>query len=420
MSAVASEAMSDKPIRTARGFAARGVVERGQRTGSTAVGRSPLDRLSAAAPTPVGATRTPELDALLSPEIDDASSRSWGIDTTPGWLAPERERPRRLDGREGLRANGFDDERRDDLDPDLDEDEDEYRPRRRFAVAPAGAIALILVGVIACVIAGFGLLRNDDVVPTVAFPASAGPSASIPAASVPSDAAAPSAAAPAMPSAAAPSAASAQIVVSVVGLVRKPGLVRLAPQSRVADALSSAGGAREGADTTSLNLAQVLGDGDQVLVGYASKDGNASLRSAVVAAGVGEAGLVVAADGRSCIRVRRWHNGFGVVEQHGRKGRPEHRERRATRRSPRGRPGDGEGHHRLAFAARKVHVRRPTRRGGWHRTGTTRQASRPCDRRLTPRWIYGLSHPRSWCGWSRCLGCTGRRGRCLPCWRSAE
>lgn len=285
MSAVASEAMSDKPIRTARGFAARGVVERGQRTGSTVVGRSPLDRLSAAAPTPVGATRTPELDALLSPEIDDASSRSWGIDTTPGWLAPERERPRRLDGREGLRANGFDDERRDDLDPDLDEDEDEYRPRRRFAVAPAGAIALILVGVVACVIAGFGLLRNDDVVPTVAFPASAGPSASIPFASIPSGAAAPSAAA--LPSAAAPSAAPAQIVVSVVGLVRKPGLVRLAPRSRVADALSSAGGAREGADTTSLNLAQVLGDGDQVLVGYASKDGNASLRSAVVAAGVG-------------------------------------------------------------------------------------------------------------------------------------
>ena len=265
--------MSDKPIRTARGFAARGVVE-----------RSSLDRLSAPAPAPVGATRTPELDPILSPEPDDASSSSWGIDTTPGWLTPEMERGPRLDGRERPRGNGFDDERRDDLDLDGDEEEDEdaNRPRRRFAVAPAGAIALILVGVIACVAAGFGLLRSDDVVPTVAFPASAGPSAS-----VPSDAAAPSVTAPAMPSTAAPSAAPAQIVVSVVGLVRKPGLVRLAPRSRVADALSSAGGAREGADTTSLNLAQVLGDGDQVLVGYASKDGNASLRSAVVA-GVGK------------------------------------------------------------------------------------------------------------------------------------
>ncbi|WP_235434310.1 ComEA family DNA-binding protein [Gordonia sp. w5E2] len=275
--------MSDKPTRTARGFAARGVVERGSRTAPTAVGRSPLDRLSAPAP---GATRTPELDATSSAADDDMSSSSWGIDTTPGWLAPEVERRRPLDGRERLRANGFDDDHREDfdldLDRDVDSDEDEYRPRRRFAVAPAGAIALIAVGVIACVIAGFGLLRSDDVVPTVAFPASAGPSVSIP-----SVAAVPSAGAPAMPSAAAPSAASAQIVVSVVGLVRKPGLVRLAPRSRVADALSGAGGAREGADTTSLNLAQVLGDGDQVLVGYASKDGNASLRSAVVASGAG-------------------------------------------------------------------------------------------------------------------------------------
>ena len=275
--------MSDKPTRTARGFAARGVVERGSRTAPTAVGRSPLDRLSAPA---AGATRTPELDATSSAADDDMSSSSWGIDTTPGWLAPEVERRRPLDGRERLRANGFDDDHREDfdldLDRDVDSDEDEYRPRRRFAVAPAGAIALIAVGVIACVIAGFGLLRSDDVVPTVAFPASAGPSVSIP-----SVAAVPSAGAPAMPSAAAPSAASAQIVVSVVGLVRKPGLVRLAPRSRVADALSGAGGAREGADTTSLNLAQVLGDGDQVLVGYASKDGNASLRSAVVASGAG-------------------------------------------------------------------------------------------------------------------------------------
>ena len=262
--------MSDKPTRTARGFAARGVVERGSRTAPTAVGRSPLDRLSAPAP---GATRTPELDATSSAADDDMSSSSWGIDTTPGWLAPEVERRRPLDGRERLRANGFDDDHREDfdldLDRDVDSDEDEYRPRRRFAVAPAGAIALIAVGVIACVIAGFGLLRSDDVVPTIAFPASAGPSASVPF------------------EAAAPSAASAQIVVSVVGLVRKPGLVRLAPRSRVADALSGAGGAREGADTTSLNLAQVLGDGDQVLVGYASKDGNASLRSAVVASGAG-------------------------------------------------------------------------------------------------------------------------------------
>ncbi|MEZ7236865.1 ComEA family DNA-binding protein [Rhodococcus sp. GXMU-t2271] len=58
-----------------------------------------------------------------------------------------------------------------------------------------------------------------------------------------------------------------EVVVSVVGLVGKPGLVRIAPGSRVADALTAAGGALEGADLTGLNLAQRLADGDQIMVG---------------------------------------------------------------------------------------------------------------------------------------------------------
>ncbi|MGK8525285.1 helix-hairpin-helix domain-containing protein [Nocardia asteroides] len=58
-----------------------------------------------------------------------------------------------------------------------------------------------------------------------------------------------------------------ELVVSVVGLVQRTGLVRLPEGSRVADALAAAGGTSEGADTSGLNLAQRLSDGDQVLVG---------------------------------------------------------------------------------------------------------------------------------------------------------
>ena len=60
--------------------------------------------------------------------------------------------------------------------------------------------------------------------------------------------------------------APAQVVVHVVGHVRRPGLVRLAAGSRVADAIERAGGASPGADLSTLNLARVLVDGEQVRV----------------------------------------------------------------------------------------------------------------------------------------------------------
>lgn len=66
---------------------------------------------------------------------------------------------------------------------------------------------------------------------------------------------------------ASPTAQEAQVVVDVAGKVRRPGIVRLPSGSRVVDALEAAGGARRGADLTGLNLARVLTDGEQVLVG---------------------------------------------------------------------------------------------------------------------------------------------------------
>jgi competence protein ComEA len=57
-----------------------------------------------------------------------------------------------------------------------------------------------------------------------------------------------------------------QIVVHVVGAVRRPGLYSLDEGSRVADAVALAGGAGAKADLAAVNLAAPLADGTQVLV----------------------------------------------------------------------------------------------------------------------------------------------------------
>lgn len=63
------------------------------------------------------------------------------------------------------------------------------------------------------------------------------------------------------------SAAPTEVVVDVAGEVRRPGIVTLPAGSRVHEAIAKAGGLKRGVDTTSLNLARVLVDGEQVLVG---------------------------------------------------------------------------------------------------------------------------------------------------------
>ena len=67
-----------------------------------------------------------------------------------------------------------------------------------------------------------------------------------------------------------------EVVVDVAGKVRHPGIVVLDPGSRVVDALEAAGGARPGADLTGLNLARLLVDGEQILVGVPAAPGLAA------------------------------------------------------------------------------------------------------------------------------------------------
>jgi competence protein ComEA len=62
-------------------------------------------------------------------------------------------------------------------------------------------------------------------------------------------------------------AAPAKIVVDVTGKVRHPGIAVLRSGARIVDALRAVGGARPGVDLAGLNLAQVLTDGELVVVG---------------------------------------------------------------------------------------------------------------------------------------------------------
>jgi competence protein ComEA len=59
---------------------------------------------------------------------------------------------------------------------------------------------------------------------------------------------------------------AAVLIVDVVGQVRRRGVVKLAPGSRVIDAVNAAGGASRLADLNLLNLARVLTDGEQIVV----------------------------------------------------------------------------------------------------------------------------------------------------------
>lgn len=68
---------------------------------------------------------------------------------------------------------------------------------------------------------------------------------------------------------------AAELIVDVVGKVRKPGIVTVPKGSRVYQAIEAAGGLKGRVDTASLNMARVLADGEQIVVGIASPPGTA-------------------------------------------------------------------------------------------------------------------------------------------------
>ena len=58
-----------------------------------------------------------------------------------------------------------------------------------------------------------------------------------------------------------------ELVIDVVGKVRKPGIVTVPKGSRVFEAIAAAGGVKGKVDTTAINMARVLTDGEQILIG---------------------------------------------------------------------------------------------------------------------------------------------------------
>ncbi len=142
--------------------------------------------------------------------------------------------------------------------------------RTRCGLEPRTLAALAVVLAVATVIAGAFFwtgrpepVRAPDVVRAVPPPVAA--SASEVSTPLPAQAAPPTAVASA--------ASQPNVVVDVSGKVRRPGVLTLPAGSRVADALSAAGGAQPGADLTGLNRARVLLDGEQVLVGLPGPPG---------------------------------------------------------------------------------------------------------------------------------------------------
>lgn len=83
-------------------------------------------------------------------------------------------------------------------------------------------------------------------------------------------------ASPAAAGAVTASPSPAGVTVDVAGKVRRPGIVVLDSGARVVDAIEAAGGARPGVDLSSLNLARLLVDGEQVLVGVVPPAGVAA------------------------------------------------------------------------------------------------------------------------------------------------
>ncbi|HEY6683719.1 MAG TPA: helix-hairpin-helix domain-containing protein [Propionibacteriaceae bacterium] len=123
-------------------------------------------------------------------------------------------------------------------------------PKQRFGRVHVGVVSMLLV--LGLITAGWMLLRARPV--AVASPSGGVVTLSMPTAT---------AASPTTST----SKSDAKIVVHVLGAVRHPGLVKLKENSRVQDAIDAAGGLTHRADPGELNLAQVLTDGQQVVIG---------------------------------------------------------------------------------------------------------------------------------------------------------
>jgi competence protein ComEA len=125
---------------------------------------------------------------------------------------------------------------------------------------------------------------------------------------------------------------SSRVTVHVAGAVRRPGVYRLAPRSRVVDAVRRAGGVRRRADLSALNLAARVEDGRQVVVPLRAAPGAPASGGAAGAGAAPEVPIDLNTatpeqldelDGigpgmaGAILEYREEHGGFGSVEELG-------------------------------------------------------------------------------------------------------
>lgn len=140
----------------------------------------------------------------------------------------------------------------DELSGELSDELPGELPRQRFSRVHVGVVSTLLI--LGLITAGWLLLRARPV-----------------AVASPGDVVTVTTSGPTMVSVTPSPKGAAKIVVHIFGAVRHPGLVRLPENSRVQDAIDAAGGLTRRADPGELNLAQLLSDGQQVVIGTRSE-----------------------------------------------------------------------------------------------------------------------------------------------------
>lgn len=157
--------------------------------------------------------------------------------------------------------------------------------RGRWRIDPGRRAAAAMVAVVALTAAVVGWRVLADRPRAEALPESSSVRVSVPAGASASTASAAraSGASRSDGSVASGTAPPAQIVVDVVGKVHRPGIVRLAPGSRVDDAVRAVGGALPHTNLTTLNLARVCADGEQIVVGLPGSGGAGTVVAGPVA-----------------------------------------------------------------------------------------------------------------------------------------
>jgi len=136
----------------------------------------------------------------------------------------------------------------------------------RMALGPGQLAVVAVVAAVGLAVTCWWLVRSAG--HQVAAPvALTSPAAALASPSGASASAVSEAAQSGVPAVAGAPAGATKVVVDVTGRVRRPGIVVLRQGARVVDALRAAGGARPGVALASLNLARVLTDGEQIVVG---------------------------------------------------------------------------------------------------------------------------------------------------------